>query len=175
MDLGEIERYIHASVAHSITVDVCDWTPAPGYVRTVTLHRNNRVTIEFQRAHEYLNRDWEGSGLRYVGQYADLDALVHYLQEFFGRPVGEWRNYTAQPFTPGVLDELDPASNMAYFENAVRCRLMRLPGGGAFTPAGVYWRHIQEYGVFRPDKLAEDTERLLRSRGVDPHELDDDE
>jgi hypothetical protein len=34
MDLGEIERYLNVSVAHSVTVDVRELAEAPGYLRT---------------------------------------------------------------------------------------------------------------------------------------------
>jgi hypothetical protein len=174
MDRSEIERYVDVSIAHSITIDVCDWKPAPGYVRTITVYRNNRVMIEFQKAHEYVTRDWEGAGLRYVGQYADLDSLVCDLQHFLARSLAEWKNYTAAPYTPKVLNEPDPEANNSYFENAVRRDTICLPGGGSFEVAGAYWRQIRDYGIFRPEKLAEDTDELLRRRGIDPNEPEDD-
>jgi hypothetical protein len=60
MDLAEIERYLNVSIAHSITVDVCEIAELPGYLRTVMIHPDCRVTIELLPGAAYAKRDGEG-------------------------------------------------------------------------------------------------------------------
>jgi hypothetical protein len=168
MDYDEIRRYLDVSLAHSISIDVRDVLEAPGNVRTVTIHRDARVTIEFQKSTEYSGGDYEGSGLKYVGKYDSVDDAVRGLEKYLARPMHEWRNYTRDRYDPVVKHESPPAENLAYFEGLVRERKMPLPEGGNFQLAGIYWRHIQRYGEYRQDKLIEEQDLTLTEHGFDP-------
>jgi hypothetical protein len=167
MDHDEIQRYLDVSSAHSVTVDVQEVSEAPGNLRTITIHRDIRVAIEFQKCSEYASADWEGGGLKYVGKYSALLDAVLSLEEFLGRAVREWVNFTREPYEPAVLEEPDPAANLAYFERLVRENNMVLPRGGGFQLAGIYWRHVQRYGTYRPDKLLEEQELTLKDRDTE--------
>jgi hypothetical protein len=173
MDYDELRRYLDVSLAHSVVVDVRELSEAPGYLRTITVHQDGRVTIEFPPAREYAQGDFEGGGLKYVGQYETLDELIEVLEEYLGSPVGKWRNFTAAPYEPHTLDEPDSAANIRYFEDLVRTRSVALPSRGHFTLTGIHWRHIELYGEYRADKLGEETELLLRQQGIGPDDEDE--
>jgi hypothetical protein len=166
MDYDEVRRYCDASLAHSITIDVREVAEAAGNLRTVTIHDDHSVTIEFQRCADYVQPDPEGGGLKYVGKYESLEAAVLDLEEYLEKAVVAWSNFTSTPYEPRVLDEPDPQANVAYFESLVRARAMRLPVRGAFEIAGIYWRHVALWGEYRRDRLGEETEISLRERGV---------
>jgi hypothetical protein len=168
MDRDEIFRYLHASLAHSITVDVMEVSEAPGNVRTITIHNDDRVTIEFQKSQEYVEGGDESGGLKYYAPYPELEEAIQDLEEYLGRPVEEWGNFTSQRYEPMVLEEPDPAANFRYFEDLVRRKLIKLPRLGKYELAGIHWRHIALYGEYRPDKLREEAEaRLRRKRNLD--------
>jgi len=167
MDYEELKRYVEVSIAHSITVDVRAVPDAPGNVRTTTIHSDYRVTIEFQKCSEYVSGDFEGGGLKYVGQYETLDDAVRALEKYLASPVRQWRNYTRERFEPVLLAEPDSAANLAYFERIVRERRISLPGRGRFRLAGVHWRHVERYGEYRGDKLIEEQELTLRERDIE--------
>lgn len=69
------------------------------------------------------------------------------------------------------MSELDPAANMKYLEDLVRERRVKLPTGGRFEIAGIYWRHIEIFGEYRPDRLGDGTEIELRKRGITEEDL----
>jgi hypothetical protein len=53
MQRSDIERYLLTARGHSIVVDARELAAVPGVVRTITIHRENRVTIEFDRSLAY--------------------------------------------------------------------------------------------------------------------------
>jgi hypothetical protein len=175
MERDELQRYLDVSIAHSVTVDIEEVGEAPGCLRSITIHRDGRVTIEFQRCGEYLEGDFEGGGLKYVGKYPSIDDAIADLENYLSRPLAAWRNYTCDPHNPLRVAEPDPEANTAYFEGLVRNGAMRLPHGGDFQLAGIYWRHIQRYGEYRRDKLQEEQDLNFRERGILVDDDDDDD
>jgi hypothetical protein len=172
MDQDEVQRYLDTSIAHSVTIDVREIAEAPGHLRTITIHAGIQVTIEFQKCSEYIEGDWEGGGLKYVGQYDALEEAVRDLEGYLATPIGKWRNYTRERYEPLMVTEADSTENLAYFENQVRQRSIPLPEHGGFVLAGIHWRHIQRYGEYRPDKLLEEQDLMLREQGIEPGDDD---
>jgi hypothetical protein len=162
MDREQIERYLNGGRGHSVVVDARDVEGAPGNVRTVTIHRGNRVTIEYDKASAYVAGDCENGGLKYVAEYPDLDELLADLEAFLGAKVQRWGNFTKSPLAPTVLDDPEPEKSLRYFEDLVRRRGVPLPTRGNYELAGVYWRHIAKYGEYREDKLLEEQDEELR-------------
>lgn len=167
MDLDELRRYLDVSLWHSVVVDVRELPEAPGFLRTVTVRQGYRVTIVYEKCSEYIDGTGEG-WIKYIGKYNALEVLVEDLAQYIGKPIAEWQNYTRDPYEPKVLDEPDHAANMNYFEDMVRSRRMALPPRGDFKHAYVEWRHIERYGEFRQDKLAEEQDLWLREHNTDP-------
>lgn len=94
MDANEVRRFLDVSLAHSIIVDAQEIAQAPGNLRTVTLHRENGVTIEFQSCLSHAQGNSEGGGLKYVGEYGSLDELIFDLERYLCKPVTAWSNHT---------------------------------------------------------------------------------
>jgi len=161
MDKNEIERHLDVSPAHSIIVDVAVVDGAPRFLRTVTIHQGNSVTIEFEKARGYFGGNSEGGWLKYIAQYHDLDELTQDLEEFLGKPVMRWSNFTAEPYSPVVQEDPDPAASLKFFEDAVRHDAIKLPRRAKYQIASPYWRHIVKYGEFREDKIWEEQEEHL--------------
>jgi hypothetical protein len=161
MNREEVRRYLDVSLAHSIVIDVREVGEAPGYLRSITIHRDYCVTIEFQKCSEYIEGDIEGSGLKFVGEYDTLENAIGDLEEFVGQTVEKWVNYTEERYLPVIVVESEPAKNLEYFEHLVRINAIPLPERGRFQIAGIYWRHVRRYGEYRPDKLLEEQELLL--------------
>lgn len=173
MDHDELRRYLDVSLAHSAVVDVREIPEAPGYLRTITVHNDYGVTIEFETCLQYVQGDWEGGILKYIGRYDTLEDVINDLEQYLGKPITAWQNYTRDPYEPKKLDEPDYESCKKYFEELVRSRRMDLPPRGDFRHAYAEWRHIEQYGEFRPDMIFEEQDLWLREQGIDPD--DDDE
>jgi hypothetical protein len=171
MDTEEVRRFVDVSLAHSIVVDVSEVVEAPGNLRTITIHRENRVTIEFQKCIDYVEGGIDGGGLKYVGQYTSLEEIILDLECYLGRPATEWTNRTSNPYEPKLMSEPDPAANFKHFEDRVRRKDVELPVRAIFEIAGIYWRHIDLFGEYRLDRLGEETEIALRKRGISEEDL----
>lgn len=172
MDRDEVRRYLDVSLVHSIVIDVQEVPEAPGTLRSIMIHEDQDVTIEYQTCAEYVTGDSEGGGLKYIGHYDAMDELVEDIEEYLGKPIEQWHNFTATPFEPEILSEPNPEQNLRYFEDLVRDRRLSLPRRGEFEVAGIHWRHIELFGEYRPDKLMEEMEHHLKKHGIP---LDDDE
>lgn len=173
MDREEIDRCLDVSSNHSVTVDVRDVDEAPGFVRTVTMHRDRAsqhgvsITIEYPPATEYIAGDFEGGGLRFMAEYAHRDDAIRDLEEFLRMDISSWKNFVHQPHTPAVIEEAPfTPENTAHFEAMVRERAVVLPRSTRFAVGGMYWEHIALWGEFRQDWIGEETAIRLRARGI---------
>jgi hypothetical protein len=90
MEVEEIRLYLDVSIAHSVVVDVEETAGAPGTLRTIRFHQGLRVTIEFERCIDYVERSIEGGGLKYVAQHEDLATIIADIEEYLDRPVSAW-------------------------------------------------------------------------------------
>jgi hypothetical protein len=87
MDRAEIERYLAAALGHSIMIDVRELPEFPGLVRTVLVHEDFHVTIEFPTARGYVDFDDEPTcSPKYLSAYRNLDDLIADLEPFLGVP-----------------------------------------------------------------------------------------
>ncbi len=151
MQRQDVERYLLAAREHSVVVDVREIAMAPGILRIITIHRGNRVTVEFDRSRGYVDGDSEEWGPRYVATYAGLDELISDLEDFLGEKISAWRNYTAEPLVPSTLEE-PGLSGQRYFEDLIRRGAVELPQKGGFRHANL-WQQVAEHGEFRADKV----------------------
>jgi hypothetical protein len=87
--------------------------------------------------------------------------------------MSSWRNFTFHPCAPVVVDEIDSTKNIEYFESLVRDKGATLPLRGRFRVAGIYWRHIELFGEYRPDRLGEETDILLKEQGLSEEDFDE--
>ena len=161
MDLAEIQRYLSASRGHSVCVHVCEVPEAPGYLRTVMIHDDLAVTIEYDDCKTYVEQDCEGGGLKYVGKYDTLSKLVEDLELWLGLPVDRWTNHTAEPFSPAHLDNAEPEANQKFFEDLVRSNSVSLPSG-RYEIAGIYWQQIARHGDYSLERAFEEQEEEFR-------------
>jgi hypothetical protein len=106
MDRSELKQYLDVVAGHSIVVDVRG--VLPGIVRAITVHREQSVTIEYDRARAYVEGETEGYGPKLIAKYDALDALVEDLAGFLSMPIEQWRNYSKERFEPSVLDDPIP-------------------------------------------------------------------
>jgi hypothetical protein len=162
MQFDELERYLAVAMGHSVTVDVRRCPGIPGVVRTTTVHRGNRVTIEHEVASIYASGEPEGFGPKYVGEYDTLGELVERLERFFDRRISAWRNHSMEPFGEDEIEDgFDHVAAQRRFEDLVRARAIELPVGGDFRIADIHYRHIAKYGEYRDDKVFEEENEFL--------------
>lgn len=159
MQEGEIVRYLAVAHGHSIVVDVRRVEGVPGVLRAITIHQDNTVTIEFDRAVAYAEGDSEGWGPKYIGRYDGLPKLIDSLERYLGCPAASWANYTATPFVVEEVDEaFDAEAAHAHFVELIRGRQLQLPEGASYCFGDAYWDHIERFGEYREELAFEDQE-----------------
>jgi hypothetical protein len=100
-----------------------------GYVRTVSIHPDNRVQIAF---------DVEGleeGGAYFWGTYPSLDKLIAALERFLGQPLDSWSGALAPHGASGSPDHDALAQ-------AIRDRTLQLPDGPSFALKSSYWERF---------------------------------
>lgn len=165
MDKEELVRYLDASIAHSIVVDVRELDSVPGILRMVTIHRDLSVSIEYMPSSVYLEGSPEGGVLKYMGTFESVDEAVNTLEVFLETPLDGWKNYTAEPYSPSIEPPVENAT--AILEELVRRKSIKLPAKGDFDYSSVYWRLIGKFGEYRPDKVLEEQGAWYREHGFD--------
>ncbi len=157
MNQLDLQKELDVSRYHSVIIDVRECEQAPGNVRTVTIHQDYSVTIEFDTCEAYLSDSMEG-GLRYIGDYSSLSELISDIESYLSLPIGEWINYSRQKYIPRVVAEVDPDLNENWFKKQVYENLIELPKIGGFQVANIYWKHIKKWGEYMPEMLGKEDE-----------------
>ena len=147
MDREELDRYLAAAMGHSIMVSVTEPPDLPGFVRTVLVHQDLHVTIEWDVAHLYVDGNPEGPfGPKATGRHATIEDLIATLEAYLDQPFSAWRNFTRDPLVPTSTADWEPSHT--HLEELVRTD--RLPLPPSYT-LDTHWRHIKQYGRYRPD------------------------
>ena len=109
-------------------VDVCveELVKPAGFVKRVRIlpnspHSDYVVTIEYELARLYVSQDYEGAHLKYRKEYPKLDAAIRDLENYLGKTVEHWANYTAYPLQVKTQEVGDERAANSHFE-ALRCR-----------------------------------------------------
>lgn len=153
MKLEELKR-------HEVHVDVRPVDGADGELRVVTVLSQKRVLIQYITVHEYLKGHWE-PGLVYKGDFGDWESLVSSLEQFLGRPISEWRNFSKEPFAIHDVDSGDPAANLDFFIRKVHGRQLQVPDGVPFTLTSIYWQQIEKHGCWDETRAIREQEESL--------------
>ena len=172
MDKRELSLFLHSG--HCVDVDVQEVKEAPGYIRKVTiypdgLHQDYSVSIAYEHSKIYIEQDIEGAELKYVAQYPNQETLLEDLEDFLGKPIDQWTNYTLAPIVPVTLEPPSPQESLAYLESIVRNGSVPLPRFANYEIASLYFQHIKQYGEFRPDLMVhqDDDEEIPFDENLD--------
>ncbi len=116
----------------SVIIDRVTVVGCPGHVRTVTLHPDHRVNIEFEV--------WgvDEGGLYFWARFPDREAAVAHLQGYLGRALGDWRPGECL-YPPRPTVDSDEAHRL--FTQALREQRVPLPDPTLFGLSnGDWWR-----------------------------------
>ncbi len=119
----EIERHLNAGRARSVRVDVSNASEYPGFVRTITIYNGNCVTVEFN-AHGY-----EEGGAVFTATFGSLDEVIRALEQYLGRPVAEWVNFSRGGEYPEPAPYQDLDEGQKRLVDAIATNRVRLPAG----------------------------------------------
>lgn len=141
-------------LGNRVDVAVKEMHELPGFVWKVTcypggLRLDYSVSIEYELAKLYVERDPEGAHLRMVANYSSQEEMIADLEEFLGEPLQNWTNYTRSPLKPSVLEDPDPERSLAYLDNLVASGSVPLPRSGQYEIASMYFR--EKYGPKESD------------------------
>ena len=158
MDRGEIDQYLSVSLGNSVMVHVAPVAGFEGLLRTVLLHADNTVTVEFINCSVFRDDPSEQGPLKYIGRYPPLDEALADLQVYLGAPMTEWRNYSRIAYDFKDCIEPDFEAQLKKLEEAVLAGTLHAPSKGHWQVADHYWKHIKSFGKFRPEMMGTESE-----------------
>jgi len=139
MNLNEIVSYLISGSSRSVCIDRRLMPEFPGYVRSITIHSQTRVVIEFE-----LHNTDEG-GAYFWGEFSDLSHAVRSLEEYLGSPISEWTNHTKTGTYPDLPGSVDIALGHEALASAISLSSLALPKDGNFTlQSDTYWSHFEK-------------------------------
>jgi hypothetical protein len=115
-----------------VCVDVSNAPEFPGYVRTVTLHDGNEVVVELN-THGY-----DEGGPTFTASFASLDDAIESLEDYFGKPLEHWGNFSRTGEYPEPLPDQDLDEGHKRLEAAIASNRVPLPRGPFRLKEG-YW------------------------------------
>ncbi|ARU57004.1 hypothetical protein OLMES_2960 [Oleiphilus messinensis] len=136
MTKDEILNYLKVSRFKSVIVDQSLCEDYPGWVRTILIRPGFVVEIDYNP----YNLD-EGINPGYEAEFNSLDMLVSSLEEFLGRKIEDWVNFSKTGDYPNepekLMEILGKHNSLALLEKDMRDGVIELPKGALFTPVGL--------------------------------------
>ena len=120
----------------AVCVDRSEVEGLPGYLRHVTLRAPGRIEVEF------LWHTSDEGGPTFVADSEDLDESILSLEEYFGRAINEWENFSTTDRYPEV--EAGATRNSERLRSMVKDRLIPLPPHIMFSIRESYWRALAD-------------------------------
>lgn len=137
MTRDEIERHLNVGSTRTVRVDISPTAEYPGFVRTVTIYKGNRVSVEFN-AHGY---DEGGPVFNYT--YDTLDDAIRALEAYLGKPLGEWVNFSRGGDYPPAPSSDEAADGEKRLADAIAHGRVYLPAGDFEIKDDGYWSNLQ--------------------------------
>ena len=137
MEVGDLLRYIEMSRSRSVIVDRSIPQEYPGYVRTVTVMPDGVIRVEFE------TYGCDEGGITYFIKYADYEALVKSLEEYFMKKIDHWENISRTGFYPDQIE----VSDMGLVHRKIQADLVngkiqyKQNGIKTWLPDG-YWKRL---------------------------------
>lgn len=120
MRIDELESYINVGRDRSACVDITSLTDIPGYVRSVTIHKDYLVTIRYRRYGAS-----EG-GVSYSKKYRIIERMIKELERFLNKPLEDWENFNKTGRYPELLHS---EQEMPSFEELKQITQQKVPKG----------------------------------------------
>lgn len=135
MTRDEIERYLNTGRSRSVCVDRSLVPEYPGYVRTVTIHEGNRISVEFD------THGADEGGPLFEAAFAALDAAIASLEAYLHAGMSEWINYSASGAYPDetALSPEDAERGHQKLIAAISARSVALPSGDFQLKDDGFW------------------------------------
>lgn len=128
MNREEITSSIIVGRGRSICVLLDRPSTIPGYVRTISLHSENRIQVAFEV------EGLDEGGAYFWARYPSLNSAIAALEEFFHKPIGEWE----QPYLE-TLSSRCPAPSHEALTAAIKSGSLLFPPGAKFKLDASYW------------------------------------
>lgn len=137
MDIAEIKKYICVGKSRSVCVDILNTDKFPGYVRTVTIYSDYRVNIV------YNVYDMNEGGPSFWGKFESLKETVDTLEEFLGKPISDWENFSKTGRYPESPSSIDLSVSHKKMKQAILNNDILTPQKGNFQiRQDCYWSNL---------------------------------
>lgn len=147
MRLEELHRYAEYGRLYGVRVDVRLMPEYPGFWRTVSFHKRQRVIIEFHAC----GAGQDEAAFEFVAAFSSLDEAVASVEQYLHAPLQDWTNFNRTgiehlSFTSDEsLAQLVAAGHARLVQDVVHGTI-KLPSG-AFKCKHHTWATMAEYEV----------------------------
>lgn len=137
MDKTEIVKYLGLGDAQSLCVHRCLLERYPGFVREITIMKNNIIKTEFNVY------ECDEGELRVKAYYNDLDELISELEKYIGENIERWGNITLSGWYPELNVDVDFNQSGLKLKHDLVNRTLKLPQNAIKyeIPEG-YWKSL---------------------------------
>lgn len=144
MQIDEILRYLEVSRSKTVTIACDNCEKYLGYVRTITIKRENIVTIEFEVY------GYDEGGITYFIQYNNFELLICSLEKYLGKKLEDWENINQTGYYPEPIN-CDKEKTTKIIKQDLINDKIKLPDlGNKIWITGGYWKDLHD-GVYHLD------------------------
>lgn len=145
MNKNDIMQHLIVGRSKAIIIEQKRSKEYPGYVRTITIMRENIVRIEFE---EY---GWDEGGITYYVQFDTIEKLIESLEEYLGKTIENWDNINKTGTYPEENNDDESVNKTLSDKKIIEDMLsdkIKLPKNGNHTwmPNG-YWKELKYRSV----------------------------
>ena len=137
MNKTEIINYLEAGRTQSVCVHRCLLDKYQGFVREITIMKNNIIKTEFNVY------ECDEGELRIKAYYKSLDKLINALEDYIGENIENWNNITKSGWYPQLNEEVDFNQSGLELKRDLVNKTLQLPQDAVKyeIPEG-YWKDL---------------------------------
>lgn len=135
MDIEWIKNKLRVGRGRTCVVDISLSQEFPGYVRTVRINPDSRVSIEFEQY------GYDEGGVYFRSDYPSLEEALRAVESYLNRPLSTWPRVAGYPSASGAEDS---SEGHVRLQRAIATRQVPLPQGGHWTMHGDWWQRFLE-------------------------------
>lgn len=135
----EILNYIHMRKSKSVCVNRCLSTRYLGYVREITIIKDNILKVEFTQ------HGFDEGGICLKIYYDEFDKLVSETERYTGIDIENWDNVSNRDCYPDLEYEVNLKETVEKLKRDLKDKTIEWPQNGkAYILNEGYWKNIAE-------------------------------
>lgn len=139
MTKEEILNYIRMAKSKSVCVNRCLSVQYPGYVREITIMKDNILKVEFTQY------GYDEGGVCVKIYYNEFDNLISEMERYMGVKVEDWENASKKDCYPDLGNDVNFEETVKKLKIDLKNKAVKLPENGIeYKFVEGYWKDIAD-------------------------------